>query len=48
MALLDCHEFVCGDLVEQRRQFNALSHLQQLQERMERVLHLWEEDDLLW
>lgn len=48
VALLDGHEFVCGDLVEKRRQFDALSHLQQLQERMEWVLHLWEEDDLLW
>ena len=47
MALLDRHEFVCWDLVEKWWQFDALSHLQQFQERVEWVFHLREEGNLL-
>lgn len=48
MTLFDCHEFICGNVVEKRRQFDTLSHLQLLQKRMKRMLHLREEGNLFW
>lgn len=48
VALLNRHEFVCWNIIEKRRQFDALSDFQQLQECMEWVLHLWEKSNPLW